>query len=31
VKFHVHNIMSKLEVTRRAEVVYRAGKLGLLR
>lgn len=30
VKFHVHNIMKKLEVTRRTEVVYRAGQLGLV-
>lgn len=30
VKFHVHNVMRKLGVTRRAEVVYRSGQLGLL-
>lgn len=30
VKFHVHNIMGKLRVSRRAELVYRAGKLGLV-
>jgi len=30
VKFHVHNIMEKLKVTRRTQIVYRAGKLGLL-
>ncbi|MPZ62636.1 MAG: response regulator [Propionibacteriales bacterium] len=30
VKFHVHNIMSRLQVTRRTEVVYRAGQLGLV-
>jgi len=30
VKFHVHNIMDKLGVKRRAEVVYRSGQLGLL-
>lgn len=31
VKFHVHNVMAKLGVRRRAEVVYRSGQLGLLR
>ncbi len=31
VKFHVHNVMAKLGVKRRAEVVYRSGQLGLLR
>lgn len=30
VKFHVHNVMEKLGVKRRAEVVYRSGQLGLL-
>ena len=30
VKFHVHNVMGKLGVKRRAEVVYRSGQLGLL-
>ncbi len=30
VKFHVHNVMDKLGVKRRAEVVYRSGQLGLL-
>jgi two-component system, NarL family, response regulator DevR len=30
VKFHVGNIMRKLEVTRRAEAVYAATKLGLI-
>lgn len=30
VKFHVHNVMEKLGVRRRAEVVYRSGQLGLL-
>lgn len=30
VKFHVHNVMEKLGVHRRAEVVYRSGQLGLL-
>ena len=30
VKFHVHNVMIKLGVKRRAEVVYRSGQLGLL-
>ncbi len=30
VKFHVHNVMEKLGVKRRAQVVYRAGQLGLL-
>ena len=30
VKFHVHNVMGKLGVNRRAEVVYRSGQLGLL-
>lgn len=30
VKFHVHNVMAKLGVKRRAEVVYRSGQLGLL-
>jgi DNA-binding NarL/FixJ family response regulator len=30
VKFHVRNIMEKLKVSRRTEIVYRAGKLGLL-
>ena len=30
VKFHVHNVMEKLGVSRRAEVVYRSGQLGLL-
>ena len=29
-KFHVHNVMEKLGVKRRAEVVYRSGQLGLL-
>jgi DNA-binding NarL/FixJ family response regulator len=28
-KFHVHNVMRKLGVRRRAEVAYAAGKLGL--
>lgn len=31
VKFHVHNVMKKLDVKRRAEVVYRSGQLGLLK
>ena len=31
VKFHVHNVMAKLGVKRRAEVVYRSAQLGLLR
>jgi two-component system response regulator DevR len=31
VKFHLHNVMDKLGVKRRAEVVYRSGQLGLLR
>lgn len=30
VKFHVGNIMRKLEVTRRAEAVYAASKIGLI-
>jgi two-component system response regulator DevR len=30
VKFHVSNIMRKLDVGRRAEAVYEAGKLGLI-
>ncbi|MCQ4119750.1 MadR family response regulator transcription factor [Rhodococcus tibetensis] len=30
VKFHVSNIMRKLDVSRRAEAVYEAGKLGLI-
>ena len=30
VKFHVHNVMEKLGVKRRAQVVYRSGQLGLL-
>jgi DNA-binding NarL/FixJ family response regulator len=30
VKFHVRNVMEKLGVKRRAEVVYRSGQLGLL-
>ncbi|MFZ2174408.1 MAG: response regulator transcription factor [Rhodococcus sp. (in: high G+C Gram-positive bacteria)] len=30
VKFHVSNIMRKLSVSRRAEAVYEAGKLGLI-
>jgi DNA-binding NarL/FixJ family response regulator len=30
VKFHVRNIMRKLEVNTRAEVVYEASKLGVL-
>jgi DNA-binding NarL/FixJ family response regulator len=30
VKFHLHNVMEKLGVRRRAEVVYRSGQLGLL-
>lgn len=30
VKFHVRNIMKRLEVARRTEVVYRAGQLGLV-
>ena len=30
VKFHVGNIMRKLEVSRRAEAVYQASKLGLI-
>ena len=30
VKFHVHNVMDKLGVKRRAEVVYRSGQLRLL-
>jgi two-component system, NarL family, response regulator DevR len=30
-KFHVHNVMRKLGVRRRAEVAYAAGKLGLPR
>ncbi|MDN5858512.1 MAG: response regulator transcription factor [Pseudonocardia sp.] len=30
VKFHVSNVMRKLQVTRRAEAVYAASKLGLL-
>ena len=29
-KFHVSNIMRKLEVTRRAEAVYAASKRGLI-
>ena len=30
VKFHLHNVMEKLGVKRRAQVVYRSGQLGLL-
>lgn len=30
VKFHLHNVMQKLHVSHRTEVVYAAGKLGLL-
>jgi len=30
VKFHMHNVMRKLRVSRRAEVVFRASKLGLV-
>jgi two-component system, NarL family, response regulator DevR len=30
VKFHMHNVMAKLDVSRRTEVVYRAGQLGLV-
>lgn len=30
VKFHLHNVMDKLGVKRRAEVVFRSGQLGLL-
>ncbi len=30
VKFHVHNVMRKMQVSRRAEVVFRASKLGLI-
>ncbi|MEJ7702643.1 MAG: LuxR C-terminal-related transcriptional regulator [Geodermatophilaceae bacterium] len=30
VKFHVSNLMRKLEVSRRAEAVYAASKLGLI-
>ena len=30
VKFHVHNILEKLKVRRRAELVFQAGRLGLL-
>lgn len=30
VKFHLHNIMGKMQVHRRAEVVYEATKLGIL-
>ena len=30
VKFHVGNLMRKLEVTRRAEAVYAASKMGLI-
>ena len=30
VKFHVSNIMRKLEVSRRAEAVYAASKRGLI-
>ena len=30
VKFHVHNVMEKMKVRRRAELVFQAGRLGLL-
>ncbi len=30
VKFHVGNLMRKLDVTRRAEAVYAASKMGLI-
>jgi two-component system response regulator DevR len=30
VKFHVHNVMAKMKVRRRAELVFQAGRLGLL-
>jgi two-component system response regulator DevR len=30
VKFHVHNVLEKFKVRRRAELVFRAGRLGLL-
>jgi two-component system, NarL family, response regulator DevR len=30
VKFHVHNILEKLKVRRRAELVFQAGRLGLI-
>lgn len=30
VKFHVHNLMDKMKVRRRAELVFQAGRLGLL-
>lgn len=30
VKFHVHNVMDKMKVRRRAELVFQAGRLGLL-
>lgn len=30
VKFHVHNVMEKMKVRRRAELVFQAGRLGLI-